>query len=374
MKIAYLSDSLLSSGKANAIHVIKMSQALALEGHSVVLYIRAKSSSLDLKSIVSNQYGVIPLFSISAWKIPNFKGSSYLYGLLTGIAAWRSRASIAYCRGLPSYIVAHFLGLSTIVELHQPPEDFCPAWFLYILRRLWAAPRRVRFVVITKSLKYHLQNKFPGLKGLIEVSPDGADVFPANITPIEHRFLDHTFNVGYCGNLYPGKGIELILSLAPRCPWARFHIVGGSERDIDQWKSISASMLNVVWHGLVPHSEVAKYLKSFDVALLPLQKKVSTSSSKHVDIAPWTSPLKLFEYMAASLPIVSSDLPVLREILRHDVNCLFCAPSDVDSWKTQLIRLRDDKHLRDRIGNRANNDFLSCYSWRSRAKNILPNR
>ena len=59
MKIAYLSDSLLSSGKANAIHVIKMSQALALEGHSVVLYIRAKSSSSDLKSIVSNQYGVI---------------------------------------------------------------------------------------------------------------------------------------------------------------------------------------------------------------------------------------------------------------------------------------------------------------------------
>ena len=54
MKIAYLSDSLLSSGKANAIHVIKMSQALALEGHSVALYIRAKSSSSDLKSIVSN--------------------------------------------------------------------------------------------------------------------------------------------------------------------------------------------------------------------------------------------------------------------------------------------------------------------------------
>ena len=228
--------------------------------------------------------------------------------------------------------------------------------------------------MITQSLKYHLQNKFPGLKGLIEVSPDGADVFPANITPIEYRFLDHTFNVGYCGNLYPGKGIELILSLAPRCPWARFHIVGGSERDIDQWKSISASMLNVVWHGLVPHAEVAKYLKSFDVALLPLQKKVSTSSSKHVDIAPWTSPLKLFEYMAASLPIISSDLPVLREILRHDVNCLFCAPSDVDSWKTQLIRLRDDKHLRDRIGNRANNDFLSYYSWSARAKNLLPNR
>ena len=122
IKIAYLSDSLLSSGKANAIHVIKMSQALALEGHSVVLYIRAKSSSLDLKSIVSNQYGVIPLFSISAWRIPNFKGSSYLYGFLTGIAAWRSLASIAYCRGLPSYVVAHFLGLSTIVELHQPVD------------------------------------------------------------------------------------------------------------------------------------------------------------------------------------------------------------------------------------------------------------
>ena len=109
MKIAYLSDSLLSSGKANAIHVIKMSQALALEGHSVVLYIRAKSSSSDLKSIVSNQYGVIPLFSISAWKIPNFKGSSYLYGLLTG--------SPRGVRVHQSLIVVDFLVISLLTFL-----------------------------------------------------------------------------------------------------------------------------------------------------------------------------------------------------------------------------------------------------------------
>ena len=76
--------------------------------------------------------------------------------------------------------------------------------------------------------------------------------------------------------------------------------------------------------------------------------------------------------MAASLPIISSDLPVLREILRHDVNCLFCPPLDVDRWKTQLMRLRDDKYLRERISDRAHNDFLSRYSWRARAKDILP--
>ena len=83
MKISYLSDSTLFSGTANIIHVIKMSQALALQGHSVVLHVRSEKFSSDILFHIAEEYGIDPSFKVKAWKIGNFKGSYYIYGLLS---------------------------------------------------------------------------------------------------------------------------------------------------------------------------------------------------------------------------------------------------------------------------------------------------
>ena len=80
MRISYLSDSTLFSGTANIIHVIKMSQALALQGHSVILHVRSESSYSDLLCDISDEYGIRPLFKVRAWRIGRFKGSCYVYG------------------------------------------------------------------------------------------------------------------------------------------------------------------------------------------------------------------------------------------------------------------------------------------------------
>jgi glycosyltransferase involved in cell wall biosynthesis len=66
---------------------------------------------------------------------------------------------------------------------------------------------------------------------------------------------------------------------------------------------------------------------TFDVVVLPLQKWVGTLPEGGQDISRWTSPLKLFEYMAHEKPIVASDLAVLREVIEPENNALI-APAE----------------------------------------------
>ena len=56
----------------------------------------------------------------------------------------------------------------------------------------------------------------------------------------------------------------------------------------------------------------------------------------------FTSPLKLFDYMAAGVPIVASDLPALREVLRHEQNALLATPGDPDSFAAAVQRILAD--------------------------------
>ena len=89
------------------------------------------------------------------------------------------------------------------------------------------------------------------------------------------------------------------------------------------------------------------------------------------DIAAWMSPLKLFEYMAHELPIVSSDLPVLREVLKDQDNALLCDPDDIGAWVSAIERLRLDDQLRRLWHRRASDDFARLYTWEKRVQRIL---
>jgi glycosyltransferase involved in cell wall biosynthesis len=105
------------------------------------------------------------------------------------------------------------------------------------------------------------------------------------------------------------------------------------------------------------------------VVLAPFQRRITIAGEG--DIANWTSPLKVFEYMAAGKAILCSDLPVLREVMRDGDNCLLLPPDDVDAWSAALERLRDDGDLRARLGKNARLDFLEHYTWKARASRVL---
>lgn len=364
MRIAYLSESTIPSRMANSVQVMKMCAAFTAAGAEVTLYARpgrwSTDADLGIYYGVASTFGVVISFFAEGWR-----GRTWIYGALTAWRAWRSRPSAAYCRCLSSARGALTLGLPVFLELHAVPLEGSTAH-----RRLTAVLRHKRFagvVAITHALAHDLRVAYGLAESQLLVAADGADeVLGLSILP---KRSGKRLSVGYMGHLYPGKGMEIVVPLARLCAWADFHVVGGTPEWIEHWRHEAAGCPNLFFHGFVPPSETGRYIAEFDIVLLPNQTRVASSGGG--DIGAWTSPLKLFEYMAYGRAILASDLTVLREVLIHEGNCLLCPADDPAGWEQALRRLDSDPALCTELGQRAQTDFLAKYTWRQRARNIM---
>jgi glycosyltransferase involved in cell wall biosynthesis len=108
----------------------------------------------------------------------------------------------------------------------------------------------------------------------------------------------------------------------------------------------------------VPPDEVMRYLSLADAVTLP---------RKAFKVCNVVSPLKPFEGMAMAKPVVLTDLPVLREIVQHDVTGLLAAPDSPQDLARTLIRLAADADLRTRLGKAARGWVLQERSWSAAA-------
>jgi glycosyltransferase involved in cell wall biosynthesis len=81
--------------------------------------------------------------------------------------------------------------------------------------------------------------------------------------------------------------------------------------------------------------------------------------------------MKMFEYMASGVPIVSSDLPVLQEVLRDGDNAMIVPADDVARWRAGIERLISDDDLRFRLARNAQGDLERLYTWDARAAVVM---
>ncbi|GAG00742.1 unnamed protein product, partial [marine sediment metagenome] len=206
--------------------------------------------------------------------------------------------------------------------MHYPVEQMSRGeklFFFNLVKR-----RRLRhLVVISHALKEMIKSDILGEK--IIVAHDGADLIDKDIQTFISNKNGSRTKVGYIGQLYPGRGIELIFKMALKLPNIDFHIIGGTEDDIKARKrEIKGN--NIFLHGFIPPSLTNKYIRNYDILVMPYQKKVSISGDKFSDTSQWMSPLKMFEYMASGKPIIASDLPALREVLKQGKNAILVDP------------------------------------------------
>jgi glycosyltransferase involved in cell wall biosynthesis len=285
-----------------------------------------------------------------------------LLGAAGALWAGRSADSLLYTRSISAAAAAMRIGRRVALEMHLPISAYRDKGGR--LRR--QAHKLALLVVITERLREDFERELPALKGRVLVAHDGADERSSPLGPVTAA---GAFRVGYVGHLYAGKGMEIISQLIPICPWATFHIIGGSVADIDYWRNRVGESKNVMFHGHVPHAQTSSYIAAMDVVVAPYQRIVKSVGGQ--DVANWMSPLKLFEYMASSKAIIASDLPVIREVLEDGVTASLCAPDDVQAWASVLRSLRDRPDLRIAFGAGARAAFLSKYTWLQRAKTIL---
>jgi glycosyltransferase involved in cell wall biosynthesis len=369
MKIKYLSASVLPSSAANSVHVMHMCEGLRQLGHDVTLVGTTPPATDEVQheGQLFDYYGVTEQFAIKRVARPNIKYLGLIiYSLLSVVChVYGSGADLVYCRDYLGALLSARSRFRTIFELHEMPVSFVSR---HCFKLLAASAFLERVVVISDALKMDLLKIYPRLEHKVIVAHDAARDTPESTVALTTAI--GRLQVGYTGGLYKGKGVELVAEIARAMPLMDFHVVGGTGELLDRWRMATDDLDNLTFHGHVPRSQIPAYVASFDVVLLPNQRVVYGKAVR-ADIGRWTSPLKMFEYMASEQTIVCSDLPVLKEILSDDVNCLLCDPESIEDWVNALAKLEADPGLRARLAYRAREDFLLHHTWAKRAEKIL---
>jgi glycosyltransferase involved in cell wall biosynthesis len=366
MNIVAIAGSTIPSDTANSLQVMKACQALVQIGHNITLLIPgSKNASVDLQK----HYGLQVDFPIE-WL------SSSSRRMFTWDSVRRAgalKADLIYSWFPQSAVFALLSGVPVVFEIHiQPTGLFGPLW-----HRAFANLRgRKRLVSITRALVNILEQDFHMHFHPEEVviAPNGVDLerFAFLADPVTARRqigFREAPTVMCTGHLYAGRGAELFLSLAKSLPHAHFVWVGGRPEDIRTWKE-KAESENITFTGFIPNSDLPLYQAAADILLMPYSRAIMGSSGS-ADSAAVASPMKMFEYMAAGRAIVSTDLPVIREVL-NEKSAVFCEPDNISDWRLEIKALLDNEARRVELVNQARRD-VEGYTWVARAQKIMNN-
>jgi glycosyltransferase involved in cell wall biosynthesis len=151
--------------------------------------------------------------------------------------------------------------------------------------------------------------------------------------------------VAYTGHLYPWKGAHTLARATRHLPPdVLVCVVGGTPADVAAFGAFlrTEGLRGVRQVGYVPPADVPLWLAAADALALP-------NSGREAISARYTSPLKLFEYMAAVRPVVASDLPSLREVLTDGVDARLVPADDPQALATGLLQVLDDPVLGARL-------------------------
>ena len=128
--------------------------------------------------------------------------------------------------------------------------------------------------------------------------------------------------------MHTGRGIEIIEALARHYDDVQFNVYGGDPDAVDRRRAKNPLCGNIQFHGHVSYLEARRLMRQQNVLLLPYQRETFLNDG-NTNTSNWMSPLKLFEYMSSSVPLVASDLPVLREVITDNINCILAAPDQL---------------------------------------------
>lgn len=167
----------------------------------------------------------------------------------------------------------------------------------------------------------------------------------------------------YKGSLGKWKGADTLAQSAShiKLQGALLVFIGGNPEDVERFKGDFSSE-NILFLGNRPRVETPVYQKSADLLVIPNSAKEDISKL-------YTSPMKLFGYMAGGVPILASDLPSIREIL-NEGNATFFTPDDPQSLASAIDNIFSNYPNAVKKAEVALEEVRQ-YSWKNRARNIL---
>lgn len=275
---------------------------------------------------------------------------------------------------LAEHLLSRLPALPLVFETHEPftltYREEHPRMNLRQHHKLAALARREEFVyrharglvTVPPLLIDVLRREFDVQTPAVD-APNGVDPQQAGVP---ERVGENPVPVLlYLGSLHPWKGVETLVQALPLVSGgAQLHIVGGTPARIEELRILARSCgveNRVVFHGPVAPGKRFDYMHRADICLLPLT--ATGIGSRH------TSPIKLFEYMAAGRPIVVADVPATRAIVTPNVHALIAEVGNPGAFAEAINTLLANPALRARLGAAAR-QRAHDFTWDSRGRKI----
>ncbi len=374
MNILYIANIRLPTEKAHGIQIMKMCEAFAHLGHTVELVVPDRRTPVTEDPFA--YYGVERTLTIT--RLPTFDTVScgrmgfwlQTFSFIFHAARYvrRSSAEVVYSRDPALFFFGRMPSDKKLIwEIHTKPAR-------HVAEKIRRS--QVHIVAISSGLRDVLiEAGVPSER--ITVAHDAVDVdmfarVPDRQTVRRELSLpeDKTI-IAYIGKyktMGESKGVEEVIeavgAVHAHHTDVDLLIVGLNQDELPEVKGLvsDAGLEDAAYLvGHVPHDQVAQYMRATDVLVM------NYPNTKHY--ARFMSPLKLFEYMASGTPIVTSDLPSIREVL-SDASAFFFKVDDPDSLRRAIEVVLANPAEASQKATTALSEARG-HTWRKRTKDIM---
>lgn len=199
--------------------------------------------------------------------------------------------------------------------------------------------------------------------GVAHNAVDQAVFHSKDTRPVNIGLPPQTIVIGFVGLFVKWVGLEMLIRVFGKIhfQFANTHLllVGGGPEEEGLRKLIDMQQVQsaVTITGIVKHSDIPQYIKKMTICTIP----------KHES---YTSPVKLFEYMAMGKAVVAPAYDSIREVVSHEKNGLLFTPNSEEELQDNLIRLINNVQLLERLGKSAKDKILKHHTWNRNALDI----
>jgi len=357
--------------KAYAIQIAKMCEAFINEGVDLELIVpRYANEARDIKKYYNLTTEVkvkrllsIDLYASGKWGFflssISFMVSYFFYLFLKKL---RGKGGIVYIIDMDtfSFLPSVFLRMPYFFETHGgKTKNFINLFFFKHISGV---------IVINNIIKKQIAEKLAFSKERILVWPNGIDLdLFKEISKKEARkklslSLDNKI-IMYSGRFYGWKGLDVLVSAAGTLPDNIFiYIIGGSKEEFISLTGKNNLSSNIIFPGEKLYTEMPLWLSAAD-ALLVLGTKYDTQSYYY------TSPMKVFEYLAMNRPIIASKTPAICDIV-SEKEVVFYEPDDPKDLADKILLVVGmTKDVKNKVS--AARKKAESFTWKKRAKDIL---
>ena len=359
------------SEKAAGLFAGKSAEAFAKEGIDVTLVVprrlgRIKADPYQYFSLEKNfeikYLPTIDLFQVPFLKRFAFRLSLVFFSFTTLgfiFGAGKIKDSIIYSNETLPLMFLSFFSKNCFYEMHDFPEkkkSFYKELF-----------RRVKGIIVHNRWKMeNIKSEFGISEEKLFYEPNAVDLvdFDIDISKEDAReklgLPKDKKIVVYTGHLYGWKGTDTLARAGKSLNDVLIYFVGGTSEDVDKYQDKYESH-NIVFVGNKKHSEIPLWQKSADLLVIP-------NSAREPIGKFYTSPMKLFEYMASRVPILASRVPAIEELV-DDSSAFFFEPDNEEDLKNK-IETALGENSRESKSMSAYNKVLE-FTWQKRAGRII---